>query len=44
LSERTIDNHVQHIMNKLDFRSRSQIASWATERGLALKRVDSSER
>jgi len=40
LSERTVDNHVQRIMNKLDFHSRSQIAAWATEHGLALERAD----
>ena len=32
LSERTIDNHVQNIMNKLDLHHRAQIASWVTER------------
>lgn len=29
LSERTIESHVQHILNKLGFRSRVQIAAWA---------------
>ena len=29
LSERTIESHVQHILNKLGFRSRAQIAAWA---------------
>jgi non-specific serine/threonine protein kinase len=33
-SERTADSHVQHILDKLGFRSRSQIAVWAAERGL----------
>ncbi|HYY55459.1 MAG TPA: LuxR C-terminal-related transcriptional regulator, partial [Candidatus Dormibacteraeota bacterium] len=28
LSERTIDNHVLHIMNKLNVHSRTQIAVW----------------
>jgi non-specific serine/threonine protein kinase len=32
VSERTVDAHVQHILNKLEFHSRAQIASWATER------------
>jgi non-specific serine/threonine protein kinase len=32
LSERTIDNHVQNIMNKLNLHHRAQIASWVTER------------
>jgi DNA-binding NarL/FixJ family response regulator len=34
ISERTVDNHVQHILTKLDFHSRAQIAAWAAERGL----------
>jgi DNA-binding NarL/FixJ family response regulator len=34
LSERTVENHVQNILNKLGFDSRSQIAVWAVERGL----------
>ena len=29
LSERTIESHVQHILNNLGFRSRAQIAAWA---------------
>jgi DNA-binding CsgD family transcriptional regulator len=32
LSERTIESHVQHILNKLGFRSRSQIAAWTASR------------
>jgi len=28
LSSRTAENHVQHILNKLGFDSRSQIAAW----------------
>jgi len=32
LSERTIDNHVQNIMNKLNLHHRAQIAAWVTER------------
>jgi DNA-binding NarL/FixJ family response regulator len=35
LSERTIDNHVQNIMNKLNLHHRAQIASWVTERNSA---------
>jgi predicted ATPase/DNA-binding NarL/FixJ family response regulator len=31
LSRRTVDAHVQNILNKLGFGSRSQIAAWATE-------------
>ncbi len=28
LSSRTAENHVQHVLNKLGFDSRSQIAAW----------------
>ena len=28
ISERTVDAHVQHILNKLGFNSRAQIAAW----------------
>lgn len=35
ISERTADTHVQHILNKLGFNSRTQIAAWAVEQGLA---------
>jgi len=35
IAEKTADAHVQHILNKLGFHSRSQIAAWAVERGLA---------
>lgn len=35
LSERTVESHVKHIMDKLGFKSRSQIAAWAVEEGLA---------
>jgi DNA-binding NarL/FixJ family response regulator len=31
LSERTAQNHVQHILTKLDLSNRSQIAVWATK-------------
>ena len=30
VSERTAENHVQHILIKLAFRNRSQIAAWAS--------------
>jgi non-specific serine/threonine protein kinase len=30
VSRRTADSHIQHILNKLNFRSRAQIAAWAT--------------
>lgn len=32
LSERTAQNHVQHILTKLDLSNRSQIAVWITNR------------
>jgi DNA-binding CsgD family transcriptional regulator len=32
ISERTAQNHVQHILTKLDFTSRAQIAAWVTAR------------
>jgi DNA-binding NarL/FixJ family response regulator len=31
ISERTAQNHVQHILTKLDFSSRAQIAAWLAE-------------
>jgi DNA-binding NarL/FixJ family response regulator len=34
LSERTAENHVQHILTKLGFGSRAQIAAWAVSEGL----------
>jgi DNA-binding CsgD family transcriptional regulator len=33
-SERTIDNHVQHIYNKLSIDSRPELALWVQKRGL----------
>ena len=38
ISERTVDNHVQHILTKLDFHSRSQIAAWWAERQVSTKK------
>jgi DNA-binding CsgD family transcriptional regulator len=32
ISERTAENHVQHILIKLDFSNRAQIAAWAVRR------------
>jgi DNA-binding CsgD family transcriptional regulator len=32
VSERTAENHVQHILLKLDFSNRSQVAAWWRER------------
>jgi non-specific serine/threonine protein kinase len=34
ISEWTADSHVRHILTKLGFRSRAQVAAWAIERGL----------
>ncbi len=33
ISERTVDAHVQHILNKLGFNSRAQIAAWVAVSG-----------
>ena len=35
IAERTADTHVQHILNKLGFSARTQVAAWAAEQGLA---------
>ncbi|WP_417854138.1 LuxR C-terminal-related transcriptional regulator, partial [Actinoalloteichus caeruleus] len=32
ISRRTAETHVEHILGKLGFRSRTQIASWVAER------------
>jgi non-specific serine/threonine protein kinase len=34
ISERTAEAHVNHILGKLGFTSRAQIAAWAVEKGL----------
>jgi DNA-binding NarL/FixJ family response regulator len=34
IGERTVESHVQSILNKLGFRARTQIAAWAASRGL----------
>jgi non-specific serine/threonine protein kinase len=34
ISVKTAANHVEHIMTKLDLRSRAQVAVWAAERGM----------
>ena len=34
LSERTVESHVQHILTKLSFTSRAEIAAWAVRTGL----------
>jgi non-specific serine/threonine protein kinase len=33
ITERTAENHVEHILAKLGFRSRAQVAVWAAQRG-----------
>jgi non-specific serine/threonine protein kinase len=35
ISEKTVANHLDHILTKLDFRSRAQVAAWAVRTGLA---------
>lgn len=37
ISERTVTTHVANILSKLGFNSRSQVASWAVEKGLRKK-------
>jgi DNA-binding CsgD family transcriptional regulator len=34
VSERTAENHVQHVLNRLGLRSRAQVAAWAVEHGV----------
>ena len=34
VSERTAENHVQHVLNRLGLRSRAQVAAWAVQHGL----------
>jgi non-specific serine/threonine protein kinase len=34
ISERTAGAHVEHMLSKLKFRSRAQVAVWAAEHGL----------
>jgi DNA-binding NarL/FixJ family response regulator len=34
VTERTVENHVAHSLAKLGFRTRVQIATWATAQGL----------
>ena len=34
ISEMTADSHVSHILRKLGFRSRAQVATWAVEQRL----------
>jgi DNA-binding NarL/FixJ family response regulator len=34
IAERTAEGHVERIRNKLDVRSRTEVAVWAAKRGL----------
>jgi non-specific serine/threonine protein kinase len=34
IGERTVDTHVENLLNKLDFATRAQVAVWVTERRL----------
>ena len=38
LSVRTVDTHVDHVLTKLGFSTRTQLAAWAYESGLAAER------
>ena len=40
ISERTAANHVEHILSKLGFRARAQVATWVIETGLNAARRD----
>ena len=35
IAEKTVANHLDHILTKLDFRSRAQVAAWAVRSGIA---------
>jgi DNA-binding NarL/FixJ family response regulator len=39
ITEKTVGSHVDHIMTKLDLRSRTRIAVWATQHGLGPSRA-----
>lgn len=40
IAERTAEGHVERIRNKLGFRSRTEVATWAVERGLGSGKLD----
>jgi DNA-binding NarL/FixJ family response regulator len=40
ISEKTVGSHVDHIMTKLDLRSRTRIAVWAIQHGLGSSHRD----
>jgi pimeloyl-ACP methyl ester carboxylesterase len=35
ISQRTAENHIQHVLNRLGLRSRAQVVAWAMENGFA---------
>jgi len=37
VSVRTVEVHVDHILTKLSFRTRTQLAAWAHEEGMLTK-------
>jgi non-specific serine/threonine protein kinase len=39
ITERTVAAHIEHILNKLDFVSRTQIGVWAAEHGLVVSSI-----
>src|SRR5450759_4776063 len=41
IAGRTAEGHVERIRNKLGFRSRSEVATWAVEHGLRPRKLDS---
>lgn len=40
LAERTVEGHVERIRNKLDVHSRTDVAVWAVEHGLAVRKAE----
>jgi predicted ATPase/DNA-binding CsgD family transcriptional regulator len=43
ITERTAEGHLEHIRNKLGVRSRTEIATWAVQRGLAKPSLESAD-
>jgi non-specific serine/threonine protein kinase len=37
IAEGTVEIHVQHILNKLGYTSRTQVAAWVVETGLDIR-------
>jgi predicted ATPase/DNA-binding CsgD family transcriptional regulator len=42
IAERTVDNHLEHVREKLAVKTRAQIAAWVVQRGLAPGPTDSA--